>query len=152
MSRHYELTSQPRLGPGPDDAKEGLVLNRVIRWTATGIAYEADPRQAERLIAEVLGENGGNPVVTPATPAKADELNAEQPLASHLQSAYHGSAARGNYLASDRPDIQLPTKEVCRWMAEPTDQSYLALKRLARFLCGAPRLVYHYTKRNQAQE
>ena len=31
MQKHYELTIQPRLGPGPDDAREAVVLNRVIR-------------------------------------------------------------------------------------------------------------------------
>ena len=52
MQEHYELTIQPRLGPGPDDAKEAVILNRIIRWTESGIEYEADPRQAEKLVAE----------------------------------------------------------------------------------------------------
>ena len=30
------------------------MLNRAIRWTETGLEYEADPRQAERLL-EGLG-------------------------------------------------------------------------------------------------
>ena len=32
------------------DVQEIRVLNRVLRWTAWGIAYEADPRHAELLI------------------------------------------------------------------------------------------------------
>ena len=52
MRKQYELTTQPRLGPGPEDAKEGIILNRIIRWTPEGLEYEADPRQAEKLIAE----------------------------------------------------------------------------------------------------
>jgi len=52
MREHYELTTQPRMGPGDDDAKEGIILNRVIRWTEQGLEYEADPRQAEKLLAE----------------------------------------------------------------------------------------------------
>ena len=43
----YELKSGGRLGPGPEDDKQGMVLNRVIRWTAEGITMEADPRQGE---------------------------------------------------------------------------------------------------------
>ena len=31
-------------------------------------------------------------------------------------------------------------------MSAPTDQSWKALKRLGRYLCGAPRLVYTYRK------
>ena len=44
MRKQYELTTQPRLGPGPEDAKEGIILNRIIRWTPEGLEYEADPR------------------------------------------------------------------------------------------------------------
>ena len=50
LESRYELRKGGRIGPGPDDAKEGCVLNRVIRWTSEGLEYEADPRQAERLI------------------------------------------------------------------------------------------------------
>ena len=39
----YELRKGGRLGPGKDDAKEILVLNRAIRWIETGLEYEADP-------------------------------------------------------------------------------------------------------------
>jgi hypothetical protein len=31
LAEQYELTIAPRMGPGPNDAKEGRVLNRVIR-------------------------------------------------------------------------------------------------------------------------
>jgi len=52
IAKEYEISIGPRLGPGPGDAKEGRALNRVIRWCESHIEYEADPRQAERLIAE----------------------------------------------------------------------------------------------------
>ena len=53
MEAKYELTVGGRLGPGPADAKEVRVLNRIVRWTSKGIAYEADPRQVEKLLQEV---------------------------------------------------------------------------------------------------
>ena len=59
-------------------------------------------------------------------------------------SHFRGLAARANYLAADRPDTQLAAKEICRWMHAPTELSVAALKKLARFLIGRPRLVYHY--------
>ena len=43
-----ELRDGSRLGPGPDDAKEITVLNRMLRYTPEGFEYEADPRQAEK--------------------------------------------------------------------------------------------------------
>ena len=52
ITEQYEVTIEPRLGPGPTDAKEGRALNRVIRWCEDRIEYEADPRQVERLVAE----------------------------------------------------------------------------------------------------
>ena len=45
VAQRYEVTVSPRLGPGPEDAKEGRSLNRVIRWCSDHIEYEADPRQ-----------------------------------------------------------------------------------------------------------
>ena len=50
LEKKYELKKGGRLCPGPKDAKELTILNRVIRWTEKGIEYEADPRQAERLL------------------------------------------------------------------------------------------------------
>ena len=47
----YEITTEPRLGPGPTDAKEGRVLNRIIRCCEDHFEYEADPRQVERFVA-----------------------------------------------------------------------------------------------------
>jgi hypothetical protein len=47
MENKYELRKGGRLGPGKDDAKEILVLNRVIRYTSAGLEYEADPHQGE---------------------------------------------------------------------------------------------------------
>ena len=52
MTAHYELTTQPRFGPGDGDAKEAVILNRIIRWTEHGIEYAADPRQCEKLVAK----------------------------------------------------------------------------------------------------
>ncbi len=47
-----------------------------------------------------------------------------------------------NYLAADRIDVQLGAKEVCRWMAKPTQHACNALKRFCRYLVGLPRLVF----------
>jgi len=46
VKKRYECTVQPRMGPGADDAKTGLVLNRVVTWTEQGLEYEADPARS----------------------------------------------------------------------------------------------------------
>ncbi len=144
MEENYELTKQPRLGPGPQDAKEATVLNRVIRWTDEGLEYEADPRQSEKLIEE-CGLTGVNTVATPGVRLSFDQVERDPPLPAHLHTAFRGSAARANYLAADRPDCQFAAKEICRWMAAPTEGSWNALKRLCRYLVGLPRLIFSYS-------
>ncbi len=144
LAEHYELTIAPRLGPGPGDAKEGRVLNRVIRWRETSIEYECDPRQVERLIAE-CGLDGAKPVATPGVKATFKELEEENTeLPQHLVTAFRGAAARGNYIAADRLDVQFACKEVCRWMSRPSNHAWKSLKRVCRYLAGAPRLVYSF--------
>ena len=39
IAQRYEITVRPRLGPGPADAKEGRVLNRIVSWTDAGLEY-----------------------------------------------------------------------------------------------------------------
>ena len=143
MQDHYELTIQPGIGPGANDAKEGLVLNRVIRYTTEGIEYEADPRQAEKLIRE-CGLEGSNTAATPGVRSSFAETEDDKPLTEKLHTAFRASAARANYLAADRIDVQFAAKEVCRWMAKPTEHSWQAMKRMCRYLVGLPRLVYKY--------
>ena len=65
-------------------------------------------------------------------------------LTPEQATTFRALSARGNYLAQDRVDISFSTKELCREFAAPANSSQLRLKRLARFLVGAPRLVYHY--------
>ena len=64
MEGKYELTETGRIGPGRDDGRELKVLNRIVRWGPEGLEYEADPRQGERLVAD-LGLTGAKTVGTP---------------------------------------------------------------------------------------
>ncbi len=59
-------------------------------------------------------------------------------------STYRALAARANYLAQDRPDIQFAVKEIARRMATPRMNDWLLLKRLARYLVGVPRGVLRF--------
>ena len=145
VKEKYEATIGPRVGPGPNDAKEGRVLNRIVRWCSDGIQYEADPRQVERLVAE-CGLDGAKPVVTPGVKPTFRELEDDAELPAHLVTAFRGSAARANYLAADRIDLQFACKEVCRWMARPTTHAWRALKRICRYLNGAGRLIYEFKR------
>ena len=70
------------LGPDIQQQKEIRVLNRILSWTPEGVVYEADPRHAERVVAE-LGLENGRPVTTPGCRedvAKAARDGEDSPL------------------------------------------------------------------------
>ena len=73
LEERYELVESARLGPGAADDKEARILNRVVRWTAEGLEYEADPRQVEHLL-EDLHLEGAKPLGTPGCKASAEQL------------------------------------------------------------------------------
>ena len=143
LEEHYEITKTGRLGPGPKDDKEVRVLNRMVRWTLDGLEYEADPRQGEKLLRDVKLD-GSRSVGTPGVKPSVDELMNDQALPEDKHGPFRAVAARGNFLAADRPELQFSCKEICRWMSSPTEHSLKALKRLGRFLEGHRRLVYEY--------
>jgi hypothetical protein len=145
LEKFYELTEAHRLGPGPSDDKEARVLNRIVRWTDAGLEYEADPRQTEKLLRDLkLGEADTKALGTPGVKSTKEQFDADQPLAPDKSSPFRAVSARSNYLAMDRPDMQFAAKEVCRWMAHPTELSLSALKRIGRYLSGRRRLVFGY--------
>ena len=143
LEAKYELRKGGRLGPGPEDEKEGRILNRVVRWTPGGLEYEADPRQCEKLLEETELE-GANSVATAGVKSLGVQVAEDKPLPTSEHTRFRSLSARANYLAADRPDCQFAAKEVCRWMASPSELSMLAIKRLCRFLGGRRRLVYRY--------
>ena len=58
-----------------------------------------------------------------------------------MDTEYRALAARTDYLALDRADIQYAVKGICRGMARPTLGDKRKLKRLARYLKENPRVV-----------
>ena len=143
LEERYELTEASRLGPGDTDDKEGRVLNRVVRWTPEGLEYEADPRQAEHLVAD-LNLEGAKTLGTPGCKPTAEQLLEDKPLPKAQETPYRAVSARANYLAADRPECQFSAKELCRWMSSPHASGLAGLKRLGRYLEGRRRLVFKY--------
>ena len=125
-------------------AQEHRVLGRILRVTSSGWEMEADPRHAELLI-KGLRLDTANGVKSPGEEPRAwvMEENAV-PLSSAQSKEYRAMAARANYLAQDRTDIQFAAKECCRGMANPTHGDLKALRRLARYLICVPRVVWQF--------
>ena len=68
----------------------------------------------------------------------------ETVLGPREASEYRAATARLNYLALDRPDILVASKECSRRISAPRNGDWTALKRVARYLVGKPRLVWRF--------
>ena len=73
-----------------------------------------------------------------------DQLGSSPDLDAASTSLFRAASARANYLSLDRPDISFAAKELCRRMASPCEDDLSALRRVARYLLGSPRLVLHF--------
>ena len=133
MEEKYELTESARLGPSPTDDKEVRVLNRAVRVTTEGVEYDADPRHVEQIVRDV-DLTGSKPVTTPGLKPTFEQSCHSKWVLPEKMRPFRAIAARANYLAMDRPDVQYSAEEIYRWMAAPTEASVVALKRLGRYL------------------
>ena len=96
------------------------MLNRIVRWTSRGIEYEADPRQAEKLLREIELD-GVKGAVTPGMKVQAHQVEDEADLPDREFMRFRARAAHANYLAADRIDVLFAAKGVRRFMSRPTD-------------------------------
>ena len=123
------------MGPGRHDDKEARVLSRIVRWTSEGVEYEADPRQAEKLLRDLQMDAGVKSVGSPGVKATRDQFEADAPLPADKTSPFRAVVARCNYLAAGRPDCQFASKEVCRWirlrLTEPLWPDAIILRQIA---------------------
>ena len=96
MTTRYEIKSE-MLGPEAHMSQEIRVLNRILRWTPSGVEYEPDQRHAEVLI-QAMGMLGAKPVATPGVTGSQTEVSTREksrPLTGKEASSYepwlHGS-------------------------------------------------------------
>ena len=137
------------LGPGLWAMPEVRILNRVVQWTADGFFYEPDPRHSEIVVPEMRLEGAkATPTVGTREQQKAAsvlvtalkvEIADESPeLSARVASAYRGVAAWCNYFVQDNVDMQYVSKEASRRISKQRLAEWAFLKRLGRYLLGAP--------------
>ena len=78
------------------------------------------------------------------------EVDYEEPMNETDNTQFRALAARANYLAQDRGDIQFAVKELSRRMSSPASGDWIALKRLGRYLLGYPRMVAYFPYQGKA--
>ena len=138
LSRRYDIKTKI-IGAEEGEDRDVRVLNRLITWCpGIGLRYEADPRHAQILIKEFLGDSKKKAVVTPGIRNTSEDDKAKEKGIQEVQSQskevdkdkehdgtqYRGLAARANFLAVDRVDIQHAVKEICRRMSCPDKQDW----------------------------
>ena len=58
------------------------------------------------------------------------KVQSHQALPEDKHTCFRGLAARANFLSADRIDVIYSAKEICRFMAKPSDLAMQALKHL----------------------
>ena len=108
------------IGPGKNEGKEIRILGRKVEWCEGKIVYEADDRNIAAVVKLVGLENKSKGLDAPmlvedAGEAKEDNKELEADEATRFRSI----AALANYVALDRPDIQVAVSVLRRDMSKP---------------------------------
>ena len=111
LEEKYKLKVETLSG-SDGDVREVKILNKIVRWTESGVELEADPRHAELVVRE-LGLEKATPSKVPGVKANISERTPEdmEELGREEARSYRAIAARLNYLAPDRLDIGYAVKK-----------------------------------------
>ena len=140
MQEEYEIKFQV-MGPEKHLSQDVKILNRKLRWTQVGIEYEADLNMKK---CKTLGITQGSKALVKE---KEDMRNEEQ-------TKFRSVAARINFLATDRADLQFASKDLCRRMASPDKSDWEKARRIARYLMHRPRAVqvFHFEDESEQMQ
>ena len=111
--------------------KAMTTLNRIVEWTDAGIQYEADPRHVDLTIEELGLENANGSDVTGS---KVDINETDTELDHEDAYRFRSIAARLNFLAADKIDVQFASKETCKRMSSPCVSDWAKVRKLVRYL------------------
>ena len=125
----------------------------MITWTADGIKYRADQRHVEVGLREVGLDESSKPISTPMDLSSRNprcRAGMQKSIANYdglnpsAMTRYRGIVALMNFLGQDRPEIQFAVKELGKEMSSPPEASWTCMKRLLRYLKGAPRAILSF--------
>ena len=114
----YKAKVGATLGPEITDDKSVVMLGMIIEWREHGVDVEAEPRHVQLILKEMGMEECKGSDVVGRTPLDDEE---ETELLPQDARRFASIAARCNFLAADRIDIQFACKEVCRRMSAPCE-------------------------------
>ena len=112
------------------DIKLTVQGNRTLRWTQVGIEYE----HAGLVVKETETANMKK-CKTPGITGRSNALEKEkEDMSYEEQIKFRSVAARINFLATDRADLQFASKDFCRRLASPDKSDWDKEQRIARYL------------------
>ena len=149
LKAKYEIKASI-LGPDASMVQEVRYLNRTLRWTAAGIDYESDSKHAANIVQECEVASGRASKVPGV--AEKEGQDAGEPLTSSESTRFRAVAARMNYLAMDRADLQYTAKDLSRKMAAPTRGDWERARKAARYVKYRPRAVQHFEFEQEGSE
>ncbi|CAK0894978.1 unnamed protein product, partial [Prorocentrum cordatum] len=148
LSEKFDVKCGAIIGFAEKDDKIMAILNREVRINDVEqcVELEADKRHVEKLLKE-LGLEKCSIVTTPRVKLALEEVQAHEtsPLLSPAEATkYRSATMRLKYVDQDRIDITESVKCLAQHMAAPREGHLTELKRLVRYLRGAPyeKLIY----------
>ena len=110
-------------------------LGRAIERTARGYSVEANPKYIRNVI-NVLGLEEAKPVMTPSV-KRTPTTESLVELEGERRAMYRTVVGKLSYMCQARADIN-SVKETARKITCPTESDEMNLKRIVRYLIGAP--------------
>ena len=102
---------------------------------------------AQELVQEVLAELGLQQARPAKLPAERPKATASPPLNEADHRRYRSVVGRLLWLCSCRPDLQFAVGRCARAVHAPQEHHWAAVKRIGRYLAGAPALAIHLAPR-----
>lgn len=152
LKNKFEARRTGHIGFAEDCDEETDVLKRTIRVDRERyvIKLEADRRHVE-VLAKTFKLQRCKPAATPRTKLDDREtarIAASPALDKESCTLYRSATMRAAYLAVDRPDISEAVKVLSQAMSAPREGHLGLLKRLVRYLVGAPRKTIEYPRQD----
>lgn len=147
LKRHSVLIVTVVLGGDEPDWGDLVTLNRRSSWTGNEMRYDADERQAKRVIDEMGVGQGPKGLDKPLVREAGGQDDGE--ISTSEATRFRALVATANCLAADRRDMQFGVKEICREMAAPAGSTMARLNVLARYLAESGSCVATANSRNR---
>ena len=144
MRSSEDLIHDKDARPEPHDDKEITVLNRKLVWRDGLITCEGGPPDCgQHFGGDGLGGGLGD-LGHDRSWWRILAGGKTRSLSHDQASKFRSVAALANYLALDRPDMQVAVSVLCQKMDQPTAGIWPQVKRVERYLKKYPVLLYEF--------